>query len=58
MQIQGKVFWCEFKEVDKSVKLNNKILSNKDKFDKDKAKSHMITGLMSLSLQQDIIRTN
>ena len=44
MQIQGKVFWCEFKEVSKSIKVDNKV-------DKDEAESHIITNLMTLALE-------
>ena len=55
VQIQGKVFWYQFKEVDKSVRLDDEVLANKNKVDKDnvnknKAESHRIVGLMTLIL--------
>ena len=33
------------------TRLNNKILADKDEFDKDEAKSHIIAGLVTLVLQ-------
>ena len=49
IQIQGKVLWCDFKEIDKSAKHDNEF--DKNEVDKNEAKSHMITGFMTSALQ-------
>ena len=55
VQIQRNILLYKFKKIDKSMRLDNKILTNKneadkDKVDKNKAESHIIAGLVTLVL--------